>query len=155
MKSHVNQDQIQHPNPVWRQRADYIIAATVDDRERPGRTEQLWARALSGHQYELCCIPFFLYGLSLGDLVETDSDHLVSRVVERSGRATFRAVLADRTSVEGRERLIRGLEASGALVERSPTALIAIDAIPQVRQAVEAVLRDYERAGDLRYEDGA
>ena len=48
-------------------------------------TEQLWARRVDDEHHEICCIPFFVYDLALGDTVEVDADHLVTRVVEPSG----------------------------------------------------------------------
>ena len=40
--------------------------------------------------FEVCCIPFFLYDVSLGDVVATNPDYVLDRVVRASGRYTFR-----------------------------------------------------------------
>lgn len=78
-----------HQEPVWRDRSNFVIAAAV-----PGggdtETEQLWGRQIDERRFEICCIPFFVYDLALGDVVETDGDYIVERVVEPSGRYVFR-----------------------------------------------------------------
>src|SRR3954453_9406655 len=67
-----------HAAPVWRERADFVIGARLPEE---GRAEQLWARRIEGRHFEVCCIPFFLYDVALGDVVETDADYDLERVV--------------------------------------------------------------------------
>jgi hypothetical protein len=76
-----------HEGPVWRDRANFIVGAPLSEE---GRAEQLWARQLGGERFEICCIPFFVYDLALGDVVETDAAQNIVRVVEPSGRFVFR-----------------------------------------------------------------
>lgn len=56
-----------HQEAVWRDRADYIIRVDLADHGMPGSAEQMWTRATSDGMYEICCIPFFTYGIALGD----------------------------------------------------------------------------------------
>ncbi len=77
-----------HPEPVWRERSNVVIAAFVPD-GGDTETEQLWARSIDDRRSEICCIPFFVLDLALADVVETDGDYLVRRVVEPSGRYVF------------------------------------------------------------------
>lgn len=63
-----------------------MVGIDSDDGER---SEQLFARQLGPHRFELCCIPFFTYVLSLGDIVETDESYNVIRVAARSRSANF------------------------------------------------------------------
>src|SRR5438552_1837267 len=64
-----------HPSPVWRQRADFILQMKIDAPDPTPRYEQLWSRQLGGELFEVCCIPFFIYDLSLGDQVRvSDQD---------------------------------------------------------------------------------
>jgi hypothetical protein len=82
-----------HSDPVWRERADFIIGAPLHEE---GRAEQLWARRLDEPLlFEICCIPFFLYDVALGDVVQTDASSELARVVEPSGRFVFRAWFGD------------------------------------------------------------
>jgi hypothetical protein len=41
----------------------------------------LWARQVGDRRFEICCIPFFLYDVALGDVVETDENYSLVRVV--------------------------------------------------------------------------
>jgi hypothetical protein len=68
-----------HPEPVRRDRANFIVRARLPE---PGRAEQLWGRQLDERSFELCCIPFFLYDVALGDIVATDAAYEVQQVVE-------------------------------------------------------------------------
>jgi hypothetical protein len=87
-----NKDTAVHLHPVWRDRADFIIAASITGLAG-ARWEQLWARQLSRDEFEICCIPFFLYNLSLGDVVQTEprdqKRYVVSRVLLDAGYSEF------------------------------------------------------------------
>jgi hypothetical protein len=77
-----------HEHPVWRERADALIHLpfTFDGKEY---VEQLWTRHETDDLFEVCCIPAYAYNLALGDIVEAPG-YVVSRVLRRSGRFTFR-----------------------------------------------------------------
>ena len=146
-----------HETPVWRDRADFIIAAQLGDADRPKRWEQLWARQLGDAAFEVCCIPFFVYDLALGDGVATqpadERDYVVSRVVRSSGRSVFRVWLGE--SFQPRERVVDELKGLGALVERSSLNLLAVDAADDVQaQAIADYLDVRERRSELLYETG-
>ena len=115
-----------HPEPVWRERANFIVGACLPEQ---GRTEQLWARQLDEHRFELCCIPFFLYGVALGDIVAADANYGVQRVLQPSGRYVFRAWFGESSlSQPARQRIAGDLTELGALLEWSSGNLLAIDA---------------------------
>jgi hypothetical protein len=101
-----------HEAPVWRERADFVIGAQLPEE---GRAEQLWARRLEGQQFEICCIPFFLYDVALGDVVETDAAYDLTRVMEPSGRLVFRIWFGD--SFHPRQAVADELTKRGALIE--------------------------------------
>ena len=79
-----------HLSPVWRDKADYIFASHIGVQDGKNQWEQLWGKRVSPQTYILCCIPFFVRNVSLGDEVETDVDATLSRVLKRSGQITFR-----------------------------------------------------------------
>jgi hypothetical protein len=82
-----------HYDPVWREQADFIIGAPLPEQ---GRAEQLWARQLGEPLlFEICCIPFFLYDVALGGVVQTDASYELACVAEPSGRFVFRAWFGD------------------------------------------------------------
>lgn len=138
-----------HPSPVWRDRADFLIQARVEDDR-----EQLWSEQLSTFRFRLCCIPFFAYGMALGDEVETDADYLVKRVVLPSGRFVFRVSLLD--SEEAYVDVITArLRDAGALLEFSSPRFFAVDAETSSQaKDISAWLAEREASGILMYETG-
>lgn len=143
-----------HQQPVWRDRANFIIMAPLPE---PHRYEQMWARQEAHDLFELCCIPFFAHDLALGDVVRTETrsgrTHLIGHVVKPSGRWTFRVWLGqseeDPRSVEAQ---MRGL---GALIEWSSQNLLGVDASDEAHaQRVADALMEGERAGRWLYETG-
>lgn len=139
-----------HANPVWRSRANFIVAIKLDE---VGFREQLWARQVADRRFELCCIPFFAYDLALGDVVETDNCYTIRKVVKPSGRYVFRAWFGEAGGSHA--EVIEALERVGAQTECYSTNLIAIDAsgAHQV-QLVADLLHCYETQHRLTYETG-
>ncbi|MEK6719842.1 MAG: DUF4265 domain-containing protein [Chloroflexota bacterium] len=86
-----------HREPVWRDASDFLILVDLQAHDLPGHWEQLWVRRLQDETFQLCCIPFYTYGLSLGDIVEATSDDggavVLRRLVRASGHRTVRAAL--------------------------------------------------------------
>ena len=153
-------DTIVHEQPVWRDRANFTIAARmVDTRSEPRwRWEQLWARQTGDNKFEICCIPFFVYDLALGDEVETEDTitkkYILSKVIAPSDRYTFRAWF---TAPAAREKTIEEIRGLGCLIEeRWPgSKLVAIDAANgEDAQAVADLLHTKEQLGLLKYETG-
>lgn len=139
-----------HPDPVWREQADFIIGATLPEKDR---AEQLWAKQLEEHRFEICCIPFFLYDMALGDIVETDADYNVVRVAKPSGRYIFRAWFGD--STHPHEEITARLAEMGALMEWSSPNLLAIDAADAAHaQDVADYLSEQEENERLTFETG-
>lgn len=141
-----------HQQPIWRDRSNFIIAVEV-----PGggerKTEQLWVRQISDHRFEVCCIPFFAYDIALGDVVDTDTDYVVKRVVEPSGRYVYRVWFGE--SFHPRDEIATGLTSLGSLIEWSSPNLLAVDAVDEEHaQVVADFLAGRQQAGQLIYETG-
>ena len=153
-------DVVVHPTPVWRERANFIIAARIDD-PRPSqswRWEQLWARQIEENRFEICCIPFFLYDLALGDEVTTQTtegkQYVISEILKQSGHYTFRVWFHDPTA---RETVGDELAELGCLTEsRGPDSkLLAVDAGSEdLAKAASGLLLQREATGKLQYETG-
>jgi hypothetical protein len=146
--------EVQHLEPVWRDRSDFIIAARLPD--ATADREQLWARQLGAARFEICCIPFLLYDVALGDIVETASeggrDYIVQRVIERSGRHVFRIWLGDS---QPQSDLVAELHGLGALTEWSSPKLLAIDAAnDDVASVVSRWLTEQQQRSRFVYEAG-
>ena len=144
--------EVVHEEPVWRERSNFIIASRVaggGDIE----FEQLWVRQIEERQFELCCIPFFVYDLALGAVVETDRYFIVCRIVARSGRCVLRVWFGE--SFQPREEIARELVNLGSLIEWSSPNLLAVDAADEEHALLAAdLLAKRERAGELIYETG-
>lgn len=135
---------------MWRERANFVIGAALPEE---GRSEQLWARQLGKNRFEICCIPFFLYDVALGDVVETDANYDLVRVVVPSGRFVFRVWFGD--SFYPRKEVADELSELGALSEWSSTNLLAVDASNEAHaQSIADYLAEQERVGRLMYETG-
>jgi hypothetical protein len=143
-----------HDKPAWRERADFIINAKLPEE---GRFEQLWTRKISDETFELCCIPFFLYDVALGDIVQTeDSDgrrYLLAKVVKPSGHYVFRAHFA--RSGPSPDEVVERLTELGVQMEWSSPTLLAIDArnLDHAQQIAD-FLRAQADQGQLIYETG-
>jgi hypothetical protein len=146
-----------HREPVWRDRANFIVNGELQESDRPERSEQLWTRQLADDEFEVCCIPFFLYDIALGDIVLTSvrdaRRYVVARVIRPSGRCVFRVWLGD--SFHPREAAAMELRRLGALTEWSSVNLLAVDAEDDEQaRAVADYLQAREERGDLTYETG-
>lgn len=140
-----------HTDPVRRERSNFIINGPL-----PGgddRFEQLWVLQRGDYRFELCCIPFFVYDVALGDVVETDVDYRLIRVLEPSGRFVFRVWFGE--SFQPREEIADDLVALEALIEWSSVNLLAVDAVDADHaQRIADYLLGHEQAGRLVYETG-
>ncbi len=139
-----------HEVPVWRDRANFVIGASLPEE---GRAEQLWARQVGDQRFEVCCIPFFLYDVALGDVVETSADYDVTGVVEPSGRFVFRVWFGE--AFRPRQEIADELAELGALLEWSSADLLAVDAEDQDHaQEIADYLAEQESASRLMFETG-
>lgn len=144
-----------HNEPVWRDRANFIVNAPLPG---PGRFEQLWCRQTAEDEFEVCCIPLFLYAVALGDIIQTRAEdgrrYVLSRVVARSGRFVFR-VHFERSMLGNRDVVVETLAELGALLEWSSASLLAVATQDAGHaQQVADYLFEQEGAGRLRYETG-
>jgi len=150
---------LQHLSPVWQSRADFIIKAQIEA-GLPKAWEQLWAKQTGPRRFEICCIPFAIYGLHLGDTVRTDDDFVVLEVTQASGHGTFRAWFGETASETEREdsrsHVLQTLkEGLACLVECYSSDLLAID-VENAHQAeaVAKFLAEMARQGRLTFESG-
>jgi Domain of unknown function (DUF4265) len=146
-----------HQDPVWRERSNFVINAELPEKDRPRRFEQLYARRVGDDRFEVCCIPFALYDVALGDIVVTapkgDRKYVVREVVNPSGRYVFRVWFGE--SFHPRDEVAQELKALGSLTEWSSRNLLAVDAVDlEHAQMVADFLAESEKAGRLVYETG-
>lgn len=120
-----------HLSPVWRNQSNYIIFGMIEGTEPlPKSWEQLWAKQVSENLFEICCIPFFIYDLALGDQVQTkefaDKKYVIQKVTRRSGRRTVRVHF--KKDPGKKDELISYVMKEGCLPEWYSQNLLAIDA---------------------------
>jgi hypothetical protein len=150
-------DLVLHREPVWRNRANSVVCAALSEKDLPRRFEQLFAKRIAEDLFEVCCIPFLVFDIALGDVVATapmgDVDHVVTNVVESSGRYVFRVRFNEASRPRG--EIAEELRALGSLIEWSSRNLLALDAIDQEHaQRVVDFLTERERTGQLTYDTG-
>ena len=144
-----------HDRPAWRSRADFIVNVALSEQ---GRYEQIWCRQITDNSFEVCCIPFFLYDVALGDIIRTSQRgghrYVVDRVERPSGRYVFRIHL-DPSETRHGEAVEAWLHDKNALLEWSSASLVAVDARdPAHAREIADYLDSEERHGRLIYETG-
>lgn len=106
-----------------------------------GEVETLWADpADAPHAYTLDNVPWYAYGVSLGDVVEAhagpDGALEMSRVLRKSGNRTLRVILdlaapGGEWTIESR-RVVDGIRERGADIENMNRKLVAVLVPPAV-----------------------
>ncbi len=146
----VNADEwVVHSSPAWAGAIDFVANAKIDD-GAPGslRFEQLLFQRVGIERFRLCCIPFFTYGYSLGDVVTLveggeDLGLSVGEVVERSDHWSFRALVAADAEATALGELLTNhdatIETLGRLVACS---VVGYDQMRSLRSGLDALERD-------------
>jgi hypothetical protein len=138
-----------HKNPVWRERADHILHGRIEHEGLQEMREQLWVRKIADNRFELCCIPFFLYDLALGDEVETEKG-IIQRVIKPSGHRTFWIWFDKSSGSEVRRTIYEKVTGQGCLAEWYSPGLLAFDAeSDELGNSVSALLEDETQQGLL------
>lgn len=144
-----------HNNPVWRDKANFIIRAYLEEKNSRNEWEQLWAIRLGDRRFCIGCIPFFAFDLALGDEVETDDNYVVQQVIKPSGQYTFRIWFGNTTYPEIKDEVLTHMDNLAAQVEWSSDNLLAISAHDAVQaQQVADYLHAQQITGSLTYETG-
>lgn len=142
-----------HTTPIWRSRANFIFMALDRVSGERNEWEQLWGQKLSPNRCILCCIPFFLYDVALGDEVELSSDLVLTGVVRRSGQVTFRVWFGDGPAAT-RTAVDRDIQKMEVLTEWSSPNLLAISVDVSKAKQLADYLHNKEEGGYLSYENG-
>lgn len=145
-----------HDSPAGRERSNYIVRLDLSEDGMPGRYEQMWTRTDDKQRHELCCIPFFTYGLSLGDILTITSPEGRYRVHSKSGHRTIRFVVQDQAYAHHHHEDLHGeLSRIGVLSEfRGHThSYVAVDIVDQDQaDAVVALIVPLAQSGTIMWE---
>ena len=144
-----------HEEPAWMAQANFIIVADLGDHGMQGRLEQLWAKQVSDVEFVICCIPFFTYGIALGDRVVTsrreERRYIIDEVRDRIGRRVARLWMKD--VEEGHRAEVKSFIIEQHLLSEWYSGnLLALDIPedPEVARRVRSFLQQYaERCGAL------
>jgi hypothetical protein len=142
-----------HAEPVWRAKTNYIVMADLTEHRLAGRREQMWARRLADGNFELCCLPFFTYGYSLGDVIApraTGKDMVLGPVVTPSGRRLLR--LAFHAHEPHHSVIHDAVERSRRPAEWFNPGYVAIDVADAIPDEIEEAIHQFKDAGDLHWE---
>lgn len=146
--------EVLHKNPVWRNKANFIIVAYLGNKDGHNEWEQLWALQLGEKHFSICCIPFFSYNIALGDEVETDKNYIIQRVLRKSGQYTFRVWFGNTNYAGIIDEVLLKFENLSVELEWSSDNLLAISVSSDKVQDVAEYLYTRHSAGDLIYEMG-
>lgn len=157
MSREISGDTITHEYPLRRGMSNFIIFADIgkDDPDEDWKWEQLWARERGENLFELCCVPFFAYGLAMEDIVETSplkGKHFVIRkVIKSSGNYTYRVFFSQKGNWT---KIISDIESLGCAVEIrwNKSKVIGINVPFEKRQLLEGFLSPLVASGEIECE---
>lgn len=90
--------------------ADFLIHVDLSKHGMPGKFEQVWAQRINEGEFRIASIPFFPYGICLGDIVKTRGtqppDLVVEQVTQRSGHRVLRVALTASSTIPELHELI-------------------------------------------------
>lgn len=144
-----------HLHPVWSERSDHEIDLRIPDVD--DALERLTVRQVSEHEFEVCCVPYALYGFALGDTIHVDgltneSPGNVTDVTRRVGRHAYRVALYEATE-ENMQSLASSLASMGFLLEVWSPMMVAVDASDDHSgQVLRAFLEDGFQEERWQYE---
>jgi hypothetical protein len=143
-----------HQSPAWLQKSNFILRADLSNHGMPGRLEQLWARKIDPSTFEICCIPFYTYGIALGDKVRLDASGTIQEVKEKAGHKNLRvaiALITNRNDIH--EVLHEWVNSTGLLHEWCTPYYLAVDLPPsQNNQNSFTMLEDLYEEGAVFFE---
>jgi hypothetical protein len=144
-----------HLNPIWRDQSNFIFQAQIKNEKSNGKYEweQLWGKQIAPYRFVVCCIPFFIYNLDLGEEVETNENYIFRKVIRRSGQTTFR-VWFDSLDAKTRLGLFNELDGLDVLMELYSEKLLAISVRDADAQKVADYLQSKEGNSLIQYETG-
>ncbi|MFY0566156.1 DUF4265 domain-containing protein [Archangium lansingense] len=125
-----------------------------DEDYPPVDYERLWAKPLGQGLFEIDNIPFFVRGISVGDVVaaqQGEGEVVFSALVRASGSSTLRVIVFDATHVEEVRSRLREL---GCSTELNVSKMLGVDVPAQADlRAVRAWLMVKQSVGSLEFED--
>lgn len=136
------------------------FALPAEDQAAGVEAENLWAEALGDSRYRIDNIPFYVYGISLDDVVRAEDiggKLVFCEVISRGGHSTYRVLVKDSAGCDSADFKSQWLllEGLGCTREIAKTRWIAID-VPPVADvfSVYKILEVSEERGIWTFEEG-
>lgn len=151
---------ITHDFPAWRDQADFVLAARLNEPDMPAKYkwEQIWARQLEDNLFEVCCIPFFTYGLALGDFVSVATlegkEYVINGLEKSGGQKTYRLWFLD---ISNWGSIIDEIRGFGCLAEvRWEKSKLISASAPSLETSslLESYLNDLTSKEEITWEHG-
>jgi Domain of unknown function (DUF4265) len=138
---------VRHNEPLWSNRVDFFIHADLDADGMVNCSEQLAVRSVGHHRFEICCLPFYCYGLSVGDIVqavESADGRLVSGpLTQDGGNGLVRAAFQSRVDAEALHTAVHdALTLAGLAHEWNGVGYVAVLCEPL---AADTTIRFFDR----------
>ncbi|MFJ2748151.1 DUF4265 domain-containing protein [Streptomyces sp. NPDC087297] len=148
---------IAHDHPVGRSASNYMAQVDLASFGLDGQVEQLWLEALADGTFKVACIPFFTYGLALGDTVLLTDGNYVSELVRTSGHRVLRMMFVPELPVgdleQAADRIRAEISLAGLLSEWNGARFVAVDVPPNIEpSSLFAVMESSVNAGDAFWE---
>lgn len=142
-----------HMSPAWREQSNLLFTAAIEEHgDSPGR-EQLWGKIISKNTALLCCIPFFLYDLSIGDLCNISDDFKFISVREAGDQDTYRIFFSHQFDKDS-DLILEKIKAFDCLFEWYSQRLLAVSVRKSISSILSHELQLFEEEGLLEYETG-
>lgn len=141
-----------HAEPVWRDKANFVFRVPIESSPHESRWEQLWWTKVTDVHFVLCCIPFFVYDLDLGDEVEVDDQKNILSL-KPSGQRTFRIWFGD-VDGEVKAAALAAIQLHLPSLEWSSENLLAVSVDGNDAQSLADTLESLATIGHLHYETG-
>jgi hypothetical protein len=128
-------DRILHDSPVWGDLSNLRgVIELWQDGQLTG-VEELWLKRLSSGFFMVCCVPFFAYGIALGDEVECVDDATVDGVSilriegvkNDGGHGVLRVFFQGTTASSVKPTIVTALHQFDAILEWRSANYVAID----------------------------
>lgn len=126
----------------------------------PATTEILWARELSPDEYEIDNIPFYVRGISSGDIISAiheDGELVYERLITPSDNSTLRVIIMNKNKKEEIESNLRKYFIEwGCEIEGNRPGMFAIEVPASVKlEPIIEYLAEGEEEGVWGYEEAA
>ena len=135
--------------------AEFLVHADLEPHGLAGAREQLWVKQVDERRFVMRSLPFFTYGIALGDEVSTDETLTITGVLTRSGHRLLRVAVEGDAADDFHQEFHPLLDEERLVHEWRGLGYVAIDLPPErdLSRLTEWI-DSRARSGSLRCEDG-